>query len=167
MSTTAYKSITLNNKAIEGYNVKNPTRVVNEGYLLFFNCQHLLIQLPPVGRSFFDFLCEKMRSDDNSILMTKEVKSDFIEHITKITSKKTIPKEVSINKYVSQFKDLGLLISLANKRGYYCINPRYAFKGSKEKRAQVLKKLIEAKCRKKESIKGLVSTSQEEEKGNK
>ncbi len=91
-------------------------KVVTEGYYLFFNCQHLLIQLKPLGRSFFDYLCERMRSDNNEILIDNSLKSDFKTHISTLTGNKHNPSIAALDKHLKAFKELGLLVLSSNAK---------------------------------------------------
>src|SRR5947209_8057304 len=80
----------------------NPVEVrfVQEGCYLYFNAQHVLLQLSPIMRSFLDFLCEKMRADTNTLEINKELKEGFVEHIKSITNNRKAPSVNSLNMYV-------------------------------------------------------------------
>ncbi len=157
MGTAKYKHIIVNFTDLSGNIHIRKIRVVNEGYHLFFNCQHILIKVPSEARAFFDFLCEKMRSDNNSIKIDKSLKENFIEQISRITSKKVIPAANSLNKYVSEFKQLGLILSLKNtQRGSYFLNPKYVYKGYRKDRIHFLKTLIEERIASGQSLAHLV-----------
>jgi hypothetical protein len=108
-------------------------KVVIEGYYLFFNCQHLIIKLKPLARSFFDYLCERMRSDNNEILINNALKSDFKTHISTSSGNKHNPSIAALGKHLKAFKELRLVILSSNaKKQFYIVNPKYAYnKGAK------------------------------------
>jgi hypothetical protein len=149
-------------QSVNGSPIPRKIKIIDESYHLVFNCQHLLVELSPEARSFFDYLCEKMRSDNNSILINKSLKEAFIEHISRITSKKHVPAMNSLNQYVSLLKKLNLLLlPVGGQRAYYHINPKYVYKGTKKQREELLKKLIEEKEEAGQSLKGLLNVPDE------
>lgn len=121
-------------------------KFVNSGVTLFFNAQHLLIQLHPHERSFYDYLCEKMKQSDNSVKLDTTLKEDFIQNISKITSNKSNPSLKSVTKYQKRLVSLGLLILQGNKLSdLYYVNPKYVFKGTQNQRTTSLTNLIESR----------------------
>ena len=155
-----YKFIELSDSSSGGKLITRKVRVVQEGYTIFFNCQHLFIQLGSDARAFFDFLCEGMRTDNNGVMINKELKNRFIAHISKITGGKVVPADNSLNRYVSVFKSLGLIIlDMDSERGFYYVNPKYVFKGSKKQRMKILRELIVERVNKGRSLKGLVDSA--------
>jgi hypothetical protein len=162
MGITNYRTIQLRTGTKEGSLVNRKVRVVNEGCYLFFNAQHLLIQLGREARAFFDYLCERMRTDTNSILINKALKRDFIEHIGRLTGGSVQPSPNSLNRYVSVLKSLGLLVlDMNSQRGFYYVSPKYVYKGSKKGRLELLEKMIRERVNKKLSLKGLIDSSEE------
>jgi hypothetical protein len=162
MGITNFRFIQLRTGTKEGKLVYRKVRVVNEGCYLFFNAQHLLIQLGSEARAFFDYLCERMRTDTNRILVDRALKQDFIEHIGRLTGGSVVPAMNSLNRYVSVFKNLGLLVlDISSLRGYYFVNPKYAYKGTKNGRVELLEKMIRERVNKKLSLKGLIDSTEE------
>jgi len=132
-------------------------RFVNDSYSLFFNAQHRLIKLSALERSFFDFLCEEMRTLDNDITIDEKLKSKFKSHLMSFTGGKKKVTSNQLTKYVQKLNGLGLILVTQNK-GRYIVNPKYAFKGSKTSRLAYLKKLIEQRILKKLPVEHLVSS---------
>ena len=156
-NTTKYDFKTLKVNALDGSEIALKIKAVNAGYYLYFNCQHLLVELGSEARCFFDYLCERMTSDTNEVIVDSKFKQGFIDQISRLTSTKVNPSIHSLNKYVSQFKDLGLIIPTANtQRGYYSVNPRYAHKGTKKARLLLIEKMVKERIRNKESLRGLI-----------
>ena len=117
---------------------------VNEGVTLFFNAQHHLIELSAHERAFFDYLCEHMNPTNNNIQIDKLMKDAFVTHIKKITSGDHVPSKKKIPAYIGKLSNLGLLILMGSeKSGFYCVNPKYVFKGTNIQRIRTLKQLIE------------------------
>ena len=163
MNTTKYTSIKLKITELDGNVNQFRLRVVNEGYILYFNCQHLLVQLGTDARCFFDYLCEKMSTDKNEVTLNAGFKKTFVSHINNITIGKVKPAINSLSSYVSDFKALGLIISTTGtQREYYTVNPRYAYKGLKKDRLRLLASIINDKIRNKESLRGLVDKPETE-----
>ena len=159
MSTTKYVHTILKFNDLDGNLITEKIAVISDGYILYFNCQHLMLQLGTEARCFFDYLCESMRSDNNEVKIDTPLKKAFIEQITRITSKKVSPAINSLNKYVSNFKKLGLIISTVNtKKEQYSVNPRYAFKGRKKDRLTLIANMIKERIRNRESVRGLIDT---------
>ena len=138
-------------------NQKQPGRLVTKRIFMFFNNQHLKIRLPSAARTFFDFLCENMRADNNAIIINQDLKREFIEFVSKITSKKKTITLSTINKYITLLKKSHLLIlSPGSERGYYIVNPKYVSKGTKRARRELLQAVINEKIANKENLKGLI-----------
>ncbi|MBK8788324.1 MAG: hypothetical protein IPN43_18020 [Chitinophagaceae bacterium] len=162
-STTkyAYKSLKFND--LDGNELTFRLKAVTEGYYLYFNCQHLMVELGSEARCFFDYLCERMKSDTNEVIIDSKFKQEFIVQINRITSTKVNPSINSLNKYVSQFKDLGLIIPTTNtRRGYYSVNPKYAYKGTKKDRLILMGNMIKDRIRNKESLRALIDKPEQE-----
>lgn len=120
---------------------KEAVRFVSNGYTLFFNAQHLLIQLTPKERSFFDFLCEEMRLSDNAIFIDEPLKKKFATRLERISNSKIVITTNSTGKYVQKLNGLNLIVRVG--LASYIVNPKYAFKGSPSQRKDCLKKLIQ------------------------
>lgn len=132
-------------------NIGSPKRTqklqfVNSGITLFFNAQHILVQLHPNERAFFDYLCERMNTTNNSIRIDSKLKDDFKSHIGKITTNKINPSIKSITRYVKKIVTLGLIILNGSKLSEaYIVNPKYVFKGTNKQRIELLSSLIESR----------------------
>lgn len=119
---------------------------VKQGCKLFFNAQHLLLNLHAGERALYDYLLEKMVNKNNTITIDVAFKNDFIAHIAKITSNQTQYKLQSLSKYTKKLEELGLIISMSSTNsGFYSVNPKYAFKGTEKQREATLKSLIESR----------------------
>lgn len=141
--------------------VQKDLTFVDTGVWYYFNSQHLLYQLGKDARAFYDFLCEKM-NNGNLITIDAALKLSFVHYFSSI-HKPSPPSVNSLSTYVSNMKNLGLLIEMGNLRsGFYCINPKYAFKGSKEKRIKLLQTLIKSRGELGLSLKGLINTPEDE-----
>lgn len=141
MTDLKYITVTANLASPRG---KKSIPFVKDGYTLFFNAQHLLIELTANERALYDYLCEQMISRDNSLTVDTKMKQAFITHITEVTIGKHSPSSKSVTGYVNKLAALGLLILTGSKKSeLYCVNPKYAFKGSAAKRIALLKRLIE------------------------
>lgn len=122
-------------------NQKEAVRFIANGYTLYFNAQHLLIQLSPKERAFFDYLCEEMRFSDNNVFIDEPLKRHFIERLKRITNGKVTLTVNAVNKYVQNLNALGLIVRLELSK--YIVNPKYAYKGSGYQRKEYLKRLIQ------------------------
>jgi hypothetical protein len=123
--------------------VKIKLNVVTSGVQYYFNSQHLLYRLGKDARAFYDFLCEAM-NDQNNIMVNAPLKTAFTVHFRRLTSKPKLIAESSLSTYLSKMVDLGLLISNGGTRnGFYCVNPKYAFKGTNHERIKLITKLIQ------------------------
>jgi hypothetical protein len=163
MSTTKKEYISLKFNDLDGNPISKQLGVIVEGYTLYFNCQHLMVQLGTEARCFFDYLCERMKSDTNEVKIDALLKQDFIQHISRITSTRVSPSIHSLSSYVSTFKKLGLIIpTVKTQREFYAINPRYAYKGQKKNRLQLLANMIKERIRNRESLRGLIDMPEHE-----
>ena len=131
---------------------------VNEGFTLFFNAQHHLIELSAHERALFDYLCEHMNPTNNHIQIDMPKRDAFVTHIKKISSGDHVPSKKKIPAYIGKFANLGLLILMGSeKSGFYCVNPKYVFKGTNKQRIKILKQLIEERNKKGLSINMLIN----------
>jgi hypothetical protein len=135
---------------------------VSDSVQYFFNAQHLMQKLDKSTRAFYDYLCEKMNSENNVTINTA-LKSTFVTHYTSLTSGRKVIALSSLTTYVSKLNTLGLIISMGNPRsGFYCVNPKYVYKGSKANRARLLTKLINIRGTAGLSLHGLINTPETE-----
>jgi hypothetical protein len=110
----------------------------------YFNAQHLFLELSASARAFFDYLCERMNSTNNYIYIDAKERGKFKMHIEKITNGTQSPSTSSIASYINKLSELGLIILCGSPRScFYCINPKYVFKGTENQRIAILKDLIE------------------------
>ena len=138
--------------------VKRKVLYVTSGVCHFFNSQHLLYKLSRGARAFYDFLCEVM-NNDNNVTIDVELKMKFVRHFTAITG--AAPVVESLPKCIKTLESLGLIISMGTMRsGFFCVNPKYAFKGSKAKRLTLLRVLIESRGRDGLPLHGLIDLSE-------
>jgi hypothetical protein len=159
MTTLKYTNVSAN---VYSEGQKN-IRFVQSGYTLFFNAQHSMIQLTPHERAFYDYLCENMDVPDNLITIDTEFKERFIAHIQNLTSNENSPTLKVVTNYRRKLIKIGLLILMGSpKSDFYCVNPKYAFKGSGKQRTNALKKLIEERSRNGLPINMLINQSTEE-----
>ena len=142
MNKPKFLKVTVDLVSNEGASQKKVVPFIANGCMLFFNAQHLLIQLSNKDRAFFDYLCEVMRYADNDVFIDEPLKSAFIAWVKVITSSKTKITGHTIVKSVAKLKGLGLILT-TDDRARYTVNPKYVFKGSAHGREKYLKALIE------------------------
>lgn len=106
----------------------------------YFNAQHIYLELSNKERCFFDFLCEKMDSE-NRVLIDASLKLAFKEFIKLFTSNIITTSIRSLDRFVIKLDDSKLILKVANTKLYY-VNPKYASKLSNLKRAKLIKKLL-------------------------
>ena len=124
----------------------------------YFNAQHLFLELSSSARSFFDYLCERMISTNNFIHIDAKEREDFKIHIENITNGSESPSKSSIASYINKLSKLGLIILCGSTKScFYCINPKYIFKGTENQRIAILKELIEDRSKQKLPINMLVN----------
>jgi len=137
-------------------------KFVSSGVQHYFNSQHLMYKLGKDSRAFYDYLCERM-DHENSITIDAALKASFVTHFSVLTSKKKKIKASSLSTYAAKLSDLGLLIPIGNLRSaFYCINPKFAFKGTKAGRVALLQLLIEQMGAAGQSLHGLLDTTEAE-----
>ena len=121
---------------------KGELSFVSSGVQYYFNAQHLFYSLGKDARAFYDYLCEKM-NNKNFVTIHAELKTSFVEHFARITSNKKKIAETSLPTYISKFVKLGLIIPMGKARGgFYCVNPKYAFKGTQKGRVDLIQELL-------------------------
>ena len=135
---------------------------VTSGVLYYFNSQHLMYELSKDARAFYDFLCERM-DDENNVTISHTLKMSFVEHFSRLTSNRKNIAEGSLPSYVSKLNNLGLIIAKGKKgSAFYCVNPKYAFKGTKKNRVDLIRKLINTRGTRGLSLYGLLDTPESE-----
>lgn len=117
-------------------------KYVAQGCNLFFNAQHLLLQLNSMERTFYDFTLEQMDTTNNGLCIDSSFRTKFCDFVNKITSGQKTISETLPHNALKKLVRLGLLIK-TSKKSIYIVNPKYAFKSTKAKRIELLKELIE------------------------
>jgi hypothetical protein len=164
-ATKKLKRITINYSFIPANESERKTgkiHFVSDGVQYFFNAQHLMQKLDKSTRAFYDYLCEKM-NDENKVTINAALKLTFVTHYSSLTSGRKVIALSSLSIYVSKLNTLGLIIRIGNPRsGFYCVSPKYVFKGSKANRARLLAKLINIRGTAGLSLHGLINTPEAE-----
>jgi hypothetical protein len=169
MSTHKYVNVTVDILSPSGtinhlstkLNKQKTVGFIKNGMTVYFNAQHFFLKLKPKERCFFDFLCESMRIDHNSIVIDAILKDKFIAHLAAITAPAEKISSGSLNKYIPKLVNLGLLLE-TDKKAFYIVNPKYVFTGSNSQRLKCLKNLIEERQIKELSIAPLINMSEDE-----
>ena len=117
----------------------------NVGCKYYFCSQHIMYGLNNKERSFFDFLCEKMQERDNSILIDRKLKDDYLNFITTILPQAPRSSISILDKAIKKFVEKKLIFLLGKSKGYYTVNPKYVFKGSESSRKIFVSTLIESR----------------------
>jgi len=112
---------------------------VNEGCTHFFNAQHLYLELSPVERCYFDFLCEKM-DPLNRIDIIPKRRNDFVSHFKKFTNEKP-PDSRKITSIEKKLRELNLLLKVKGQGSLHFVNPKYVTKGSQTQRKNSILKI--------------------------
>ncbi len=131
--------------------------LVKRGNKVFHNAQHLLLELNQYERCFYDYLCEQM-DKDNAVYIDQPFKSDFLLHYSKVRKKKKSLTIEKLTAYTSKLKKLGLLLENTS-RGYYIVNPKYAYNGSEKGRVELIKELVYERLKNKKSLEHLIDTT--------
>jgi hypothetical protein len=156
-----YNNLPINLKFPDGRCLDHIAKFKNTSFKLYFNAQHLLFQLNPLERSFYEYIIE--HSDAKSrIFIVKDFKLEYIQFIVSVigNSVKNIT-EAKVDQIVPKLKQLGLIIS-CNTRGLYYLNPKYAHKGSEKTRMQNVKNILEEMLLNNLPINMLVDVSEEQ-----
>ena len=99
-----------------------------------------------------------MISTNNFIHIDAKEREDFKIHIKNITNGSESPSKSSIASYINKLSKLGLIILCGSTKScFYCINPKYVFKGTENQRIAILKDLIEDRSKQKLPINMLVN----------
>lgn len=114
---------------------------VNEGCTYFFNAQHLYLQLSPVERCYFDFLCERM-DPFNRIGIIPTLRNEFVSHFKKLTDQKP-PDSRSITSMEKKLRELNLLLKVKGQGSLHYVNPKYVCKENQNQRKKSLQKIAE------------------------
>ena len=114
----------------------------NSGCKFYHNAQHLLLQLSPKERGFYDFLCEQMSVDSNRIMIDKNLKDQYVLFLLKVSGSKVKVSHDTINKAVVKLSKLGLIFLVTDKKAFYTVNPKFAYKGTQQARNLLLKKIV-------------------------
>jgi len=116
-------------------------KYVNEGCTHFFNTQHLYLQLSPLERCYFEFLCERM-DPFNRIDIVPTHRKEFVSHFKKLTDQKP-PDSRSITSIEKKLRDLKLLLKVKGQGSLHFVNPKYVFKGNQTKRKKAILKIAD------------------------
>lgn len=112
------------------------------GCKFYFNAQQIFLTLNPIDRSFFDYLCEKSDAK-NRVNVDNNFKADYVKFITRITGGKKKVKEENLGKVIGKLKKQGLIFYVNSKKnGYFCVNPKYVFKGPENSRKKLLMDIV-------------------------
>ncbi|MDG1276994.1 MAG: hypothetical protein P8O16_06910 [Algoriphagus sp.] len=114
---------------------------VTSCHTVYFNAQHLFLQLKPMERCYFDFLVESSQKD-GFVLLDKVLKDQFLEHLVKVGGGKIkLPSPKGLHNTTVKLVDLGLLIRTTKKAEYY-INPKYVCVTAPSKRMELIEKMF-------------------------
>lgn len=136
-----YIGLPITLKYPDGRVLDHVAKFKSTGFKVYFNAQHLLIQLNPLERCFYEYLVE--HSDINSrVFIDKNFKLSFIDFINTVIGSniKNITYD-KVNQIILKLNKLGLIISCMI-RGQYYVNPKYAHKGVEKNRIKNLKNII-------------------------
>jgi len=147
-------------KQLDGRSIDHLIKLKKKNYKCYLNCQHLLFQLKPLERSFYEYLIESADSKSRVFINTafKKAYFDFIEKVIGADAAKlTLDK---VDQIVPKLKTLGLIIS-NGERGLYYINPKYAHKGSEKSRINNLNNILHERMMQNLPINMLIDASDE------
>ena len=88
----------------------------------YFNAQHIYLNLSNKERCFFDFLFEKMDSE-NRVLIDASLKLSFKEFIKLFTSNIITTSIRSLDRFVNKLDNSKLILKVAKTKLYY-LNPK-------------------------------------------
>lgn len=150
-------SVTIHATTPAGKELSKTVVFVADACRLFYNAQHLLLQLERGERAWYDFLCEQMDSG-NRVTVDKALRQQFTTFVANVTSSSTTYSESSVTQYTTKLARLGLILKEGGgNSGYYLVNPKYAFAGTEAARKSLLQILIEEKIYAGESIQHLIN----------
>lgn len=146
----------------DGLVVKKQVSYVARYCRYFFNRQHIITKLASNEMSFYEYLCEHMDSG-NRILIDKEQKARYISFMKNVTSNKRFLRAPSLNRYISKFRGLGLIVLWGSQNSaLYLINPRYAYIGTETNRTKLLQNIIELRIKNGESIQAFIDVPEKD-----
>lgn len=141
-----YTTVSMDTYPAMGRRAVQFVRFNSNGCRYYFNAQHLYLELSAKERCLFDYCCEHMLQENNNILLDNHFKQGFIDFVKGITSNKVVIKMDFVTKAVSKLKELGLITDVHDTRGFYMVNPKYAYKGAEKNRKELLAQVLE-RCR--------------------
>lgn len=116
-------------------------RYVTNCHTVYFNAQHLFLQLKTVERCYFDYLIESAEKD-GFVLIDVVLKDRFIEHLDKVGGGVVAsPSPKTLHNFTNKLVNLGLVIKTNRKAGYY-INPKYVSVVGQSKRIELVKEMF-------------------------
>lgn len=156
---SGYSNVQIIAKDPQHKKVDRTVQFKSSGYKIYFNAQHIFIKLTSLERSFFDFLCEIMETD-NTTFIDVDLKRDYVKFMGEITGKKTKIIYSWIGASIKKLKTLGLIFSVDGGRSYYQVNPKYVFAGTEKARKSLLKDILEHRIRKELPLTMLIDTTE-------
>ncbi|RPD51413.1 hypothetical protein [Paracnuella aquatica] len=154
MRKLKYSTVNIDAVGPDGKRIARTVLFVQSGVTYYHNAQHLLLELERGQRALYDFLCEWMDAT-NTFVFDEELKAAFIAFVSTVTSAKRAYSKGTAAQHLGLLVDLGLVLR-TDKLNFYCVNPKYAYKGSEIQRKALLKKLIERRVSSSLSIDKLV-----------
>ena len=116
-----------------------------EGYVLYENVIFKLATLDKTATLLFHFVCEKM-DNSNNIVHTAALRNQFIQFAKQNCSLSYTDQ--TVKKAFAKLVKVGLIINY-DTRCDFTVNPRHVFKGSNEKRKELMQQLIKTLINKK------------------
>lgn len=126
---------------IDNQIVKIPASYVTEGCVHFFNAQHLHLQLSPIERCYFEFMCERM-DYQNRLNLKPIFREDFILHFKNLTKQKP-PSDRMLSGCEKKLKGLNLILKIKGQGSLHFANPKYVSKGTQTLRKKSLQLLAD------------------------
>lgn len=125
----------------EGKTVNPNINFMDDGHTVHHNFQHIILELNlnATGVSFLNYICERMNAD-NIITLNGSFKAEYIVFSEGIAGK--APSVKNLSNLIDKFVEKHLLIERLDLSFLYIVNPKYFSKGTKEKRKQLLLKLL-------------------------
>ena len=124
----------------KGILIEHKIAFVNEGCIYFFNAQHKLIQLQPIERAYFDFMCEKMNVR-NKITLNPNLRGQFLLFCKDILKLEKVKSERTLLSTESKMRNLSLIFKDPSNKKFHYVNPKHVFKGTITQRGKLLKDL--------------------------
>jgi hypothetical protein len=117
----------------------------SEGYFFYENVIFKLASLDKAATLLFHFICEKM-DNSNNIVHTAALRNQFIQFAKQNCSLSYTDQ--TVKKAFAKLVKVGLIINY-DVRCDFTVNPRHVFKGSNEKRKELMQQLINTLINKK------------------